>query len=176
MHSNLIQTNLTAYLRQSMCRLSFIYCECTLLVTLFLVIKSCIQPPATEAFSSNYRQPQRSQSLTLNSRSSALRGSAGLGEGRYRTEWGPRLKAVLSNLSDHVIFYNTILIRDKSCEQFTFSSVRHFAFYTPLYSTENKMKLVVTLETDFITCYRIMTYSVKTLFQRMVYESKSSRL
>ena len=71
---------------------------------------------------------------------------------------------MLSNLSDHVIFYNTILITDKSCEQFTFSSIMHFTFYTPLYSSENKMKLVVTLETDFIPCYRIMTYSVKTLF------------
>lgn len=40
--------------------------------------------------------------------SSALRGSAGLGGGRHRTEWGPRLKAVFSNLSDHVVFYNTI--------------------------------------------------------------------
>ena len=94
--------------------------------------------------------------------SSALRGSAGLGGGRHRTEWGPRLKALFANLSDHVVFYNTI--RDKFCEQFTFSSVMHFAFYTPLSSAENKMKLVVTLETDFITCYRIMTYSVKTLF------------
>lgn len=38
------------------------------------------------------------------------------------------------------------------------------------------MKLVVTLETDFITHYRIITHSVKTLFQRVLYESKSSRL
>ena len=37
MHSNLIQTNLTAYLRESMCRLTFIYCECTLLVTLIFI-------------------------------------------------------------------------------------------------------------------------------------------
>ena len=71
--------------------------------------------------------------------SSALRGSAGLGGGRYRTEWGPRLKALFANLSDHVVFYNTI--RDKFCEQFTFSSVMHFAFYTPLYSTENKARM-----------------------------------
>ena len=35
MHSNFIQTNLTAYLRESMCRLPFI-CECTLLVTIFI--------------------------------------------------------------------------------------------------------------------------------------------
>ena len=48
MHSNLIQTNLTAYLRESMCRLTFIYCECTLLVTLFLflVIKSLYPVPS----------------------------------------------------------------------------------------------------------------------------------